>query len=243
MVDQWVDGLKSNAQRIYEKINARIPNSHRFENRIADPASIAFRPVLNPAFISKHGLAQGDLVTKQAANIKRSYDKYRRSVDYAFATVDGIPAKRFKDRIDAKREDFADGVADRTLPLTGVKIESAGPVVIAGLWLVNDSKVSDMLRAGDRVVEGGPYLITTLERRPDLKAILTQRLTRGGANILRADLTTSVISAVNAGTNGLVQGLVDPGLGLHPFATGGDSRVDYIAENGQLFLEIQVSQI
>jgi hypothetical protein len=38
-----------------------------------------------------------------------------------------------------------------------------------------------------------------------------------------------------------VQGFVDTTLSLVPFAAAGDSKVDYIVQDGNLYLEIKVS--
>ena len=52
-----------------------------------------------------------------------------------------------------------------------------------------------------------------------------------------------VISAHNDRTNNMVQHFLNPGLGLNPFATVGPSHVDYIMEDDQLFLDIQVDRV
>ena len=60
---------------------------------------------------------------------------------------------------------------------------------------------------------------------------------------------------MDTGVNRLIQSLIDPSLGLTPFATGGlsprlgrdsavASHVDYVLDGAdQLFLEVQVDQI
>ena len=60
---------------------------------------------------------------------------------------------------------------------------------------------------------------------------------------MKRNYDTAVMAAQNARINHLVQNLIDPALGLTPFATGGLSHVDYILEDDQLFLDIQVDQI
>jgi hypothetical protein len=160
-----------------------------------------------------------------------------------FATMDGIPAKRFKDMVDQMKGVYGLGAIARTLPFTGTKIEGRGCVPLAGMWLVNDLTVLDQLRSADKVLEGGPYLVTFPNEVPSFKVALNQRLIQAGASIVKRNFDAAAFAEHNTRTNHLVQSLINPGLGLTPFATGGLSHVDYILEHDQLFLDIQVDQI
>jgi hypothetical protein len=243
VVAQWAEALKLNAERINEKRRIMIPNEETFQSKLAKTSTDKFAPFVNPGFVNEEGLDAQEIISKQGANIRDSYLKYTNRLDYTFATVDGIPAKRYKELVDLAREDFSRGAAKRTLAFTGVKIEELGPAPIAGRWLVGDNLVVGKLRQADKVLEGGPYLITSVKDRSSFKAMLIQRLVQAGAAIIRANFSSTVISSHNGQTNHLVQSLVDPALGLMPFATGGLSHVDYVMEHDDLWLEIQVNQI
>jgi len=121
---------------------------------VADPGSIGFTPFVASGFVSRSGLTQQNITAKQAANIKRAYKKYVHGWDYIFAEVEGIPAKRFKDLVDAAREDFSEGTAARTLGFIGTRFEAYGVGSLATLWLTNDIMVLDHLRGGDQIIEG-----------------------------------------------------------------------------------------
>lgn len=71
--------------------------------------------------------------------------------------------------------------------------------------------------------------------------MLNQRLIQAGVNIVKAAHDPAVIAAENQLTCEEVQGFVDTTLGLAPFTAGGDSHVDYIIIDGQLYLNIKVS--
>ncbi len=86
-------------------------------------------------------------------------------------------------------------------------------------------------------------MVTTPDQVPSFKAALIGRLTQAGAAIVKSSYNPTVMAAQNGRINHLVQSLVDPALGLMPFATGALSHVDYIRDHGQLYLEIQVNQI
>jgi hypothetical protein len=235
--------MKDESPDMYAKMLSRIPDMKRFVERMGQPSHDGFAPFVNPDFVNKGGQGYDDIEASQASNIKRSYDKYRAKLDYMFATVDGVPAKRFKDMVDQMKDVYGLGAIARTLPFTGTKIEGRSCAPLAGLWLVNDLTVLDQLRSADKVIEGGPFLVTLLNEVPSFKVMLNQRLIQAGASIVKRNFDAAALTEQNDRTNQLVQSLVDPGLGMTPFATGGKSHVDYIMEDDQLFLDIQVDQI
>jgi hypothetical protein len=239
----WAANMKNMAEHINTRRKARIPDDFAFIARLAEPSKIGFENVLNPSFKSRAGLTQQMIVNNQGANLKRSFTKWQERLDDAFATVEGVPAKRFKDGVDRGKETFAHGAAERTLLFTGARVEGLGLAPIAARWLTGDPTVEGYLRGGDEVYEGGPYLVTSHEKKPALKAMLTQRLIQVGATIVKSAYDAGLISAMNQTTCEEVQGFVDPVLDLIPFVAAGDSRVDYIVVDGQLYLEIKVSKM
>jgi len=243
VIDTWARTLQAEAPDVYAKILARIPDKKRFVERLAQASHDGFKSFVNPAFVNKSGQPANEIEAAQVSNLKRSYEKYVDKLAFLFETVDGIIAKRFRELVERMKSKFGTGVAERTLPFTGTKIEGRGCAPIAALWLVNDKRVVDYLRAADKVLEGGPYLVTQANQVPSFKAALTGRLTQGGAAIVKGNFDASVITAQNDRINHLVQSLIDPGLGLTPFSTGGISHVDYIMESKQMFLDVQVDRI
>jgi hypothetical protein len=243
VIEKWARTLKEESPEMYAKLLSRIPDMQRFVERLAQPANDAFKGFVNPAFTSKRGQGASEIETAQGSNLKRSYDKFLKKLGYMFETVEGVAAKRFKDLVDLMKPIFGTGISERLLPFTGTKIEGRGCVPIAVHWLVKDKRVLDWLRAGDNVLEGGPYLVTFPNQVPEFKAALTGRLIQAGAAIVKSNYDPIVMAAQNTRINHLVQSFVNPGLGLMPFATGALSHVDYIKDGDQLFLEIQMNQI
>jgi hypothetical protein len=243
VAEMWAEGLKNKAEWINQKRKIRVPDNETFQNRLAIPSQHGFTPVIGDTFYSRAGLPKSDIVSGRAANIQRSFEKYQGSLDHAFETVNGIPAKRFKEKVDLKKSVFSKGTAERLLPFTGVRFLWRGPAAIAGLWLTGDVTTVGLLRAGDRVLAGGPFKICPDPKKPAFKAALLGRLVQAGAVIIKSGYDTATISRHNQLTAEETQGFVDPALGLVPFVAGGDSKVDYIMENGLLYLEIKVSKM
>jgi len=245
VMNTWLRTLQNEAQDIYAKILARIPDLKRFVERLAQTSHEGYRNFVNPTFHSKSGLGANQILESQIANLSRSYGKYTKKLAFLFETVDGVPAKRFKDLVELMKDEFGTGIAERTLPFTGTKVEGLSCATIAAYWLVGDKKILGMLRPADKIYpgEGGPYLITTWEKLPTLKAALMHRLVQAGANIVKSNYDPTTVSAENARTNSIVQGFVDPALGLEPFGTGGPSHLDYILDGERrLWLDVQVSR-
>lgn len=236
----WEEFLTTMAQRINERRKARIPDGEAFIARLAGP-SRGRRQFVNPAFTSRSGMDATELTANQAANLMRSFEKYNKKLDQAFETVDGVPAKKFIDLVKGARSDFAKGIAERTLAFTGSKLEGLGITALATLWLTGDPTTEGHLRAGDIIVAGGPYKVCPDAKKPGLKAMLNQRLIQAGTTIVKAEFAPAVIARQNQLTCEQVQGFVDTTLNLAPFTVGGDSRVDYIVEDGVMYLEVKVS--
>lgn len=241
--DKWAERLQSEAAYINQNRKSRIPDEATFQARLARPSHLGFSPMVNPGFYTRSGLNGDEVVINQQANIERAYEKYRTSLDYMFAEVDGEVAKRFKDLVAYKKANYLKGISERTLPFTGMRQDVLGAAAIASLWLTNDLMVLDFLRGGDNQLAGGPYLITSHRKKAQLKAMLTGRLIQAGALMLKSGLNAALMATHNQVTNEEIQGFTDPALDLIPFVAGGDSHVDYVLDKGALWLEIKVSKM
>lgn len=245
LVTRWSENLKANAERLNESRKEIISDEDAFQALIAAESHETWTPFVNPGFHSKGGANAEEISGSHYANLKEAYELYNRKLDDAFAEVDGITAKRFKDAVERAKGDFSRGIAKRTLPFTGDKRAGRGPAAIAAYWLVGDARSEQFLRGGDQTFEGqgGPYRVIREDLEPAFKAAITGRIIQAGANIIKMGPKPSVRIRQNDLMNSLVQGYVDPALGLEPFTTGGPSHVDFIKNNDELYLDIQVSTV
>ncbi|GAG39912.1 unnamed protein product, partial [marine sediment metagenome] len=139
---------------------------------------------------------------------------------------------------------YAERLSETTLAFTGIKSIESGPVRIAIFWLTGDIRARDLVRQADQVmVPSEPYNITIAEKRSSLRQVLNSRLIQSGIAIMHAQLNDAVMTEVNTLDNSLVQGFINPLIGLQPFAPGGDSHLDFIKENDQLYLSVKVSTV
>jgi hypothetical protein len=240
MAEDWATGLKAKADRMKAGIDQVIPDDVHFQSGLAEPAHKKFREYVKPTYVSRAGVTGQGIINGHLSNLSRSYQKYRDGVEAVFANG----AVLFKAQVDAAKANFKTGVAARTLLFTGTKRGQRGPAPIAALWLTGDPTTLRLMRAGDTIIEGGPYLISPETKKPGLKAMLNQRLIQAGVEIIKSSFDNAVILAQNQLTAEQIQGFVDPGLDLIPFVGNSpDSHVDYIVVDGNLYLEIKVSKM
>lgn len=240
---KWNEMLKANASRIKQGIDAVIANEADFRKKLAGPASQNYALYVPTGFISRRGLDAANIRAKHFNKLSQTYQKYSEELAKKFETVDGIPAKRFQEEVDLATKHYQKLVGRTTLGLTGLRLDGRGPAAIAGLWLSGDKLVLRDIRPADKVLEGGPYLITRPKLWSAFKAALTGRLTQGGVIILQHEFEAARITEQNDLVNVLVQSYVDPALGLTPFTTGGLSHVDFQMSDSKLYLDIQVDQV
>ncbi|MBI4833928.1 MAG: hypothetical protein HY811_03800 [Planctomycetes bacterium] len=243
IAEQWRDGFHVNAERINEKRKMKIKNEEDYQSRLVGVATKKYRNMVHPDFVSRAGLDANDIITKHSANLSRSYKKYQSKIDAAYETVDGIPAKRFKDAVDHSKENYARGMAARTLMFTGTRAEGLGIAPLVALWLTADSIVEGILQSSDKLIAGNPFCLTKLRRKGSFKAAINQRIIQAGSAIVKSAYGQDIIKVQNDETNEMVQGFVDPALNLYPFETGGKSFINFANDPVKLFyLEMKVTQ-
>lgn len=240
---KWENVLKTLATLINDRRKAKIPDEAAFQNKVAELANQAWAEVINPAYLSKRGRTYADIKNTHDINMQGAFSHWSGKLDEAFATVDGIEAKRFKDQVAASKRFWTEVVGAKMLRLTGDKIRGRGAATIATYWLIGDDKAAGMLRPQDTGVVGGPLRVCKTELIQSFQAALMQRLIQAGVLIFSSKYDAAVITKENDTINSLITGMIAPELGLEPFSTGGASHLEYVKQGALLKLSIQVSAI
>jgi len=206
---RWRDNLKNAAQYMFDRLQAKITDDGTFINEMATPASKAYKGLLNPAFVSKSGRTAQGIGDAHAKNMGKRFSKWLDHITKAFATVDGVPAKGFKDKVDAAVDNWASEMADKTIRLTGDKVRGRSVAPVASFYLVGDERASGWIKPGD-VSDGAPYNITVDTERTAVKASVQQKLIQGGMMVINSEYQSSVIDEQNAINASLLTKLRDP---------------------------------
>jgi hypothetical protein len=240
VTEAWATQLKAKAAQMKAGFDQRFPDEVHFQSGLAEPAHKKFREFVKPTFVSRSGISGQGIINNHLQKLGKSFRKFHDAIETIFAN-DG---QAFKDRVDAAKTFFSEGIAAGALLFTGTKRGERGPAPIAALWLTGDPITLRLMRAGDTIIEGGPYLVCPETKKPGLKAMINQRLIQAGVEILKSGMDAAVITAQNQLTAEQVQGFVDSGLDLIPFVGNSpDSHVDYIVQDGNLYLDIKVSKM
>lgn len=239
---KWVEMTIANAELGNDRRKRKIKTNVDFEGMVAGVSSQAYEKYINPDFVSKSGLNKQEITIKHHKNLVQSYPKYINKLDYMFATVDGIPAKRYKEIIQNTAQNYGKNVAEKLLAFTGMRSRSDGCAVMAMKWL--DGAQISGIKEFIGHMSGGPIIIAGDGLRSTFRAGLEQRLIQAGATIFRSDFNPDVVKKQNGITNRYLTSQSDPALNLAPFTTGGASHVDYLAPtpDAGFRLEIKVSQ-
>ena len=194
---RWRDNLKNAAVFMHERLMAKIPDDGTFINVMAIPATKAYRSLLNPAFVSKSGRTAGNISDAHAKNMGKRFTRWLDHLNKAFAETNGVPAKIFKEKVDAGIDNWAIEVGDKVLRLTGDHIRGRSVVPITAFYLVGDERASGWIRPGD-VADGTPYNITNNLERTAVKAAIHQKLIQGGMMVINSEYQPAVLDEQNA---------------------------------------------
>ncbi|MBA7557173.1 hypothetical protein ES705_49911 [subsurface metagenome] len=152
--------------------------------------------MIDAAFVSNSGKNQANIIRSHYKNLAGAFNHWNDKLALAFATVDGVEAKRFKDQVNNSKDNWATAVAQKTLRATGDKIRGTllGQVLY---WMTGDYRANQMTN-GMEVVDGAPYLFTSAVGKATWKAGMMGALVRSMVTILDADFLAAEFTAQNS---------------------------------------------
>jgi hypothetical protein len=209
MADLWEKRLSEAGELIKDKLEERLPDDGTFIREVVEPSSNGYGPYVNPGFVSKGERSPENIRSTRQSNLSQAYTKWRENMLKVFATVDGIPAKVFKEKIAAAKDRWAIKMANGLLRFTGDKIRGRSVAPITAYYLVGDGRATAWIGPGD-FSDGLPYSIARAGERTALKAAILQRLVQGGIMITNSGYKVSEILAQNTVNAGLLSGFSDP---------------------------------
>jgi hypothetical protein len=243
IADKWARGLSDNAELIENRLRTSIPDEGSFQSKLASSAAEQWTAFMDPAYRTKRGRTKTQVVETFAKNIGGAFAHWLGKVTDVFATVDGVKAKRFKEAVSNARPHMLEQLREKMLRITGDKVHGIGAGTIAVYWLTGEPTVAGKLRPGDQLISGAPTRICQIEMDQAFRAALMNRFVQGAMMISNENYSVAAFTEQNTINNHLVQSLVDPGLGLMPFAPGAGSNVDFVIEDGIYKLRLKATQI
>jgi len=243
--DQWANVLGLVAPQVDAKRKLAVPTEQSFADKIADPSSTGYQEIITGIETTRKGKTKQMIYNAQRDKLRTAFEKWTQKLDFMFATVDDVVAKRFKESVAAAKNLWGRRAAETTLRATGTRLEGIGSSVIAAYWLTKHKKAAGSIRAGtDQVVSGAPYNICIPGLANTMVSALTQNLTFASIVAMQSGLDPAILTVLNARLNQVAMMLVNPALGLVPFSPGGASHLDIIndAVLGQM-VSVKVTRV
>lgn len=227
--EKWAEILIANAQRIHDRLMEVLPDEGTYQSKLAQISNRKWKPMIHPAFVSDAGKSQSNMVHFQYKKLAESFVKFVQQYGRAFATVEGVFAKWYKDQVTNAKDYWAIGVANGPLRLTGDRIRGMVLPQVA-YWMTGDPK-ADRMDNHLELIDGAPYDFTKAGLRQQFRAGVTNLLVASGMYILRADMEAGEITAQNGRLVDLANSFRDTvGIPVKPFVVGGgatDSLLEY----------------
>ncbi|MFA5794556.1 MAG: hypothetical protein WC980_05755 [Candidatus Brocadiia bacterium] len=243
MSAKWVESFQRMAMETFRRMMKSVPNPEAFASKIGDVSNQEWKGMLNPSFRSKSELTASEINNRQMGNLSESYKKWKEKLEYLFAEVDGVEAKRFKDLVANAESRWSKGIS-KTLRFTGDKVRGRGVAPWAGYFLTGDKRAIGMMPAGGQVTGGGAINVAKTGQRTTLKAGLIEKLVQAGIIITESKYDPDVVKEQNEFINGFIAGLQDSAFAQFQAIAGpGNSYCLYIVEGANLKLEIQVVEL
>ncbi|MFA5795159.1 MAG: hypothetical protein WC980_08890 [Candidatus Brocadiia bacterium] len=181
MADNWEKHMMDAAELMKGKLDEKFPDDGTFINTMVNPSSNAFGPFVNPAFMSKSERTLDNIRRTRQSNLSGAFLKWKENLAKAFATVDGVIAKLFKDKVQAAKDRWALKMGKGALRFTGDKARGLGVAPFATYYLVGDERAEIWPAPG--TADGKPYNIAKIGQRNAVKAAILQRFIQGGIMI------------------------------------------------------------
>jgi len=209
MPDLWAQRLGDSGGLIKDKIDEKFPDEGTFIEKLVKPSEDGYRPYVNPSFISRSDRTSENIRSARRENMTKSFLKWKEHLAQVFATVDGVVAKVFKERVQAAKDRWALKMGAGMLRLTGDKIRGYGPAPIAAFYLVGDNRAKDWVGPAG-TSDGEPYNIARNRERNSLKAAVLNRLVQGGLMVIKEGFDATGMLAENTVNAAQLNGLRDP---------------------------------
>jgi len=240
--DKWAEILTANAQHIYDRILEVLPDEGEFQSRLAEPSNQKWRGMVAPGFVSRTGHNQANIIRAHYEKLADAYTKFREKYQRAFATVDGVFAKFFKDQVSSAKDRWATGMAKSILRITGDRIR--GLVIPQVVYWMTGDPLANKFTKHVELIDGAPYDFTKAGLRQQFRTAVMNLLITTAMTIIKAEMEAGEIAAQNARLADLANSFRDTTVvPVKPFVVGGgatDSLLEYEYSDPEIKLHARI---
>ena len=243
MPTKWANGLVNNATLINDRRKEKVGDEGTFQTKVAEPSSAKFSPMIDSGFVSQSGRDADNIKRSQYKNLAGAFNHWNDKLDLAFATVDGVEARRFKDQVNNSKDNWASIAAQKTLRITGDKIRGMyAPQAI--YWMTGDHLANQMTN-GHTLVAGAPYDFTGASGLGQtFRAAMVNLLTQAGILILDSDMLAAELTAQNTRLNALAEMFKAAAIDsfVEPDTPATNSYIGYVYNDPDFLLHVRIQE-
>jgi hypothetical protein len=194
--DRHAVNVQAAAETWYNHIMHVAGTAEKFNSVIATPSIVGYDAVVTLS-TTKKGLSDAVVKGVRAGKVMAAYDKWYNNVLKMGEEIGGVPAKRLKDILEAKKDNWKNAVAVYGFRATGETAGTKGAAVAISLLLSGDTRGVLMTGPGDDL-EGMPYNINVAGQAAMFRAALMGSIIQCFVLGSLADWDAVVLDELNA---------------------------------------------
>lgn len=234
LIENYLKGTKESAKKTYENLKEAVPDVATVIEKIIKPRVESHKSFFKPDGVTRRGTKVKDSLNPTQAEIEKQAKRWLKRMKVAHR----YDSKEYIASIKNMAEYYAKEMTLLVLPFRGYKDKIRGVGPIAARWLTGDPTVVKRV-SREEIIKGKPVNITQEAEKSRFRQVLINQLLSSGRQIIKKDYQPSEFIYGNAIINRLVTGYATNKF--MPFVSGGTSYVDFIREDKELFLEVQVA--
>ena len=207
-IDRHSVNVQAAAETWYNHILHVAGTPEKYDTIIATPSIVGFDAVVTFS-TTKKGLDDAATKSLRAGKVKNSFDKWLNNVQKMGEEIGGVAAKRLRDILEAKKDNWKNAVAVYGFRATGETGGTKGPAVAMSLLLSGDPRGVGITGPGDDL-EGMPYNINVAGMAPTFRAALMGNVIQAFVLGSISDWDTVLMDALNAKLVVVANGYRDP---------------------------------
>jgi hypothetical protein len=195
-IDRHATNTQAAAEAWYDHIMHVAGTAEKYDSVISTPSIVGYDAVVTIG-TTKKGLSDAVVKAVQAGKSKAGFDKWLENVSKMGETIGGVAAKRLKDILEAKKENWKNAVAVYGFRATGETAGTKGVATAIAMLLSGDPRGPLLTSPGDDLV-GMPYDINVAGMAGMFRAALMGSVIQCFVLGSIADWDTVVMDELNA---------------------------------------------
>jgi len=194
--DRHAVNTQAAAETWFNNILHVAGTAEKYDTIIATPSIVGYDAVVTIG-TTKKGLGDAAVKAIHAGKAKNAFDKWLNNVQQMGEEIGGVPAKRLRDILEAKKDNWKNAVAVYGMRATGETAGTKGVAVAIAFLLSGDPRGPQLIGPGDDL-DGMPYNINVAGMAPTFRAALMGNIIQAFVLGSVADWDTAVMDALNA---------------------------------------------